>query len=105
MGIVAQTFGGKKKESKSKSKDQKNATARRRLSREVDAAPEPAKSYGVKVVEFWDMGASQHQDRLWSAYFPGTEIIIWVIDSSNKKRILESAELLQAVLTDPTLPL
>lgn len=98
---MTRTFGTRsKRKPASKSVGFKNATE----FESTTTAPAEEKSYGVRVVEYWDMGAGQNQDRLWSTYFTAAEAIIWVVDSSSKKKVLESAQLLQQVLGDSSLP-
>jgi len=52
----------------------------------------------------WDVGGKERVIRqLWKLYYPGTQGIIYVVDSNDRDRIADAREELHRVLTDPEL--
>lgn len=54
----------------------------------------PTIGFAVETIEFkklkfniWDIGGQDKIRALWKHYYPGTDAIIWVVDSTDKKRI------------------
>ncbi|KAH7905797.1 ARF/SAR [Hygrophoropsis aurantiaca] len=70
----------------------------------------PTIGFNVETVEYknisftvWDIGG-QHKIRpLWRHYFPNTQGIIYVVDSSDRDRIAEAREELQQLLNEDDL--
>ena len=67
----------------------------------------PTIGFNVETVEFcgssltvWDVGGQDKIRQLWRHYFQGTEGIIFVIDSSDRDRILEARDELYKILGD-----
>ena len=46
----------------------------------------------------WDISTQAVSRRLWSHYFPGTEALIFVVDSSDRERLEDAAEELRTAL-------
>lgn len=46
----------------------------------------------------WDISTQVLSRRLWSHYFPGTQALIFVVDSSDRERLAEAAEELSTAL-------
>eukprot|EP00938_MAST-03A_sp_MAST-3A-sp1_P005963 g5963.t1 len=49
-------------------------------------------------VMIWDFGGSRNQEKSWPMYFLGTDIFIFVIDSSRRKYVEKASKLLDNVL-------
>ena len=58
-----------------------------------------------KNLEFncWDIGGQYKLRSLWQHYFENTQGLIYVVDSSDKDRIDESAEALAMILSDESM--
>ena len=50
----------------------------------------------VKTRDFnfsvWDVGGQTELRDLWRHYYPGTNAVVWVVDSADKKRLAHSNE-------------
>ena len=55
-----------------------------------------------KNLEFnaWDIGGQHKLRSLWAHYFDNTDALIYVVDSNDEERIMESAESLSNILED-----
>jgi GTPase SAR1 family protein len=49
----------------------------------------------------WDVGGGKQASRLWKHYFDSIDLVIFVIDSSDKKRLFQANEMLGRVVRDP----
>ncbi len=55
--------------------------------------------YKKTSLTVWDVGGQQRIRTLWRHYYQNTQGLIYVVDSSDKDRLAESAEELQAILS------
>lgn len=46
---------------------------------------------GVKL-NFWDLGGQEELQSLWDKYYAESHAVIYIVDSSDRDRILESKE-------------
>jgi ADP-ribosylation factor-like protein 3 len=53
---------------------------------------------GVKLT-VWDVGGQESLREYWGNYFEGTDALVYVIDSADRKRLEESGKELQKLLT------
>lgn len=65
----------------------------------------PTKGFNIKnlahegfKLTVWDIGGQEALRAYWSNYFNGTDLLVYVIDSSDKKRLAKSGEELQKLL-------
>jgi GTPase SAR1 family protein len=58
-----------------------------------------------KNIQFsvWDIGGQDRIRKLWRHYFAGTNLLIWVVDSNDTQRIIESRGELHALLKEDEL--
>lgn len=70
----------------------------------------PTIGFNVEQVEFgkstftvWDVGGQEKIRPLWRHYYMGTDALIYVVDSTDKERLEESAEELHKILLDPSM--
>ncbi|GAM21808.1 hypothetical protein SAMD00019534_049830, partial [Acytostelium subglobosum LB1] len=53
------------------------------------------------VFTVWDVGGQDKIRNLWRHYYVGTQVLIYVVDSSDRERMEESKQQLYRVLNDP----
>ncbi|MFH4973946.1 hypothetical protein AB6A40_000655 [Gnathostoma spinigerum] len=70
----------------------------------------PTIGFNVETVEYknicftvWDVGGQSTIRPLWRHYYQNTEGIIYVVDSNDRERVLESREELQSMMTEDEL--
>ena len=70
----------------------------------------PTIGFNVETVEFknikfnvWDVGGQDKIRVLWRHYFAGTDALIYVVDSTDVKRIEKSKQALHSMLEEPEL--
>ena len=70
----------------------------------------PTIGFGVETIQFknlkfnvWDIGGQDKIRVFWKHYFPGTDALIYVVDTSDKKRVKLCKEELHKILTDEDL--
>ncbi|KAI8896187.1 ADP-ribosylation factor family-domain-containing protein [Globomyces pollinis-pini] len=70
----------------------------------------PTQGFNVKSVEsdgfklnLWDIGGQETIRPYWRNYFEGSDILIYVIDSSDKRRLAETGEQLSQLLAESKL--
>ena len=80
------------------------------LSDEDIAQIVPTKGFNIKnlahegfKLTVWDIGGQEALRAYWSNYFNGTDLLVYVIDSSDKKRLAKSGEELQKLLEEKDL--
>jgi ADP-ribosylation factor-like protein 3 len=85
-------------------------TILKKLTEEEPSPSEPTKGFNVKSVEregvkvsLWDIGGQQSIRTYWENYFEETDALLYVIDSSDKKRLEESGQELTKLLSHETL--
>ncbi|EGG16828.1 ADP-ribosylation like factor [Cavenderia fasciculata] len=68
----------------------------------------PTVGFTVETIKFhntsftiWDVGGQDKIRNLWRHYYVGTQVLIYVIDSSDRERLEESKQQLYRVLNDP----
>jgi ADP-ribosylation factor-like protein 3 len=68
----------------------------------------PTKGFNIKnlahegfKLTVWDVGGQKALRTYWGNYFSGTDALIYVIDSADKKRLNESGQELQKLLEVP----
>eukprot|EP01132_Coremiostelium_polycephalum_P006022 gene6022-7502_t len=68
----------------------------------------PTVGFSVETIQFqnltftvWDVGGQDKIRNLWRHYYVGTQVLVYVIDSSDKERLEESKQQLYRVLNDP----
>lgn len=44
------------------------------------------------VINFWDLGGQKELQLLWDKYYLDAHAVVWVIDSCDKERLIESSE-------------
>jgi small GTP-binding protein len=54
----------------------------------------------ISSFDIWDVGGANRTRAFWTYYYRGMCGIIFVVDASQKERILESAEALKSVISD-----
>lgn len=59
--------------------------------------------HGTFKLNVWDVGGQRAIRQFWSNYYDGTEGIIWVIDSADRKRLEETGEELSELLVEEKL--
>ena len=60
--------------------------------------------YHKMIFSLWDLGGSQDFRAFWRLYFKGTQAIIFVIDSSDLKRMDEARESMQTPIMHASTP-
>ena len=67
----------------------------------------PTIGFNVETIKYkklemsmWDVGGQNKIRPLWRHYYQGTDALIYVVDSSDRDRLEEAAEELQAILAD-----
>merc|ERR1712226_1704204 len=70
----------------------------------------PTISFNVETVEYknisftvWDVGGRDKIRPLWRHYFPNTQVLIFVVDSSDRERMLEAEKELWKMLREEEL--
>ncbi len=65
----------------------------------------PTKGFNIKnltqegfKLTVWDIGGQEALRTYWSNYFQGTDALVYVIDSADRKRLAKSGEELQKLL-------
>lgn len=53
---------------------------------------------GGVILSFWDLGGQRELQLLWEKYFREAHGIIWVVDSSDRDRLQESAQAFDSVI-------
>ncbi|EFA79443.1 hypothetical protein PPL_07861 [Heterostelium album PN500] len=68
----------------------------------------PTVGFSVETIHFqnltftiWDVGGQDKIRNLWRHYYVGTQVLVYVIDSSDRERLEESKQQLYRVLNDP----
>lgn len=51
----------------------------------------------------WDVGGGKQASRLWKHYFDSIDGVIYVIDSTDKKRLFMVKEMAMRVVKDPSM--
>ena len=59
--------------------------------------------YKNLTMTVWDVGGQDKIRRLWKHYFPNTDCIIYVVDSSDRSRLQEAREELHVMMGDDSL--
>eukprot|EP01012_Entosiphon_sulcatum_P031408 TRINITY_DN395_c0_g1_i2.p2 TRINITY_DN395_c0_g1~~TRINITY_DN395_c0_g1_i2.p2 ORF type:complete len:179 (+),score=50.66 TRINITY_DN395_c0_g1_i2:32-568(+) len=82
----------------------------RRLSDEDPSNTSPTQGFNIKSVQregfklnLWDIGGQKAIRSYWANYFDETDLLIWVVDSSDKKRLEETGTELTALLAEDKL--
>jgi len=80
------------------------------LSEEDIKSIEPTKGFNIKNLSHdgfkltvWDIGGQKAIREYWANYFEGTDALVYVIDSSDKKRLEESSTELKQLVTESAL--
>eukprot|EP01118_Nematostelium_gracile_P012818 TRINITY_DN4741_c0_g1_i2.p1 TRINITY_DN4741_c0_g1~~TRINITY_DN4741_c0_g1_i2.p1 ORF type:complete len:216 (-),score=46.26 TRINITY_DN4741_c0_g1_i2:58-705(-) len=60
-------------------------------------------TYQKFSLTFWDLGGHQKFREVWESYLQDTDILVWLIDSSDHERFEESSNELKKIVTDPKL--
>ena len=75
------------------------------LSNESIAQITPTHGFNIKnlshdgfKLNVWDVGGQKTLRTYWSNYFQGSDALVFVIDSADKKRLIESGSELQKIL-------
>jgi ADP-ribosylation factor-like protein 2 len=70
----------------------------------------PTLGFNIKTLEFknyrlnvWDVGGQQTIRSYWRNYFEQTDGLVWVIDATDSRRVLDSAKELHALLKEERL--
>ncbi|CAA90353.2 ADP-ribosylation factor-like protein 2 [Caenorhabditis elegans] len=71
---------------------------------------EPTLGFDIKTVHFkdfqlnlWDVGGQKSLRSYWKNYFESTDALIWVVDSSDRERLLQCSEELKKLLGEERL--
>jgi len=85
-------------------------TALKKLADEAPAEITPTQGFNIKSVNVdgfklnvWDIGGQKHIRPYWKNYYDGTDALIYIIDSSDKRRVDEAAEELTALMSEEKL--
>ena len=80
-------------------------TILKKLSNEDPTSTTPTQGFNVKTLQqdgfklnIWDIGGQRQIRDFWKNYYKGTDAIVFVVDSTDKKRQLESAQVLHETL-------
>jgi len=58
------------------------------------------KKIRTQRIVMWDFGTRKDQHRNWHAYYPGSDVVIWVVDARSERFVRQSAELLENVVKE-----
>ncbi|KAI8923024.1 ADP-ribosylation factor family-domain-containing protein [Entophlyctis helioformis] len=82
----------------------------KRLAGEDISEIKPTQGFNVKSVHqdgikmnVWDIGGQQSIRPYWRNYFESTDVLIYVVDSSDRRRLEETGEELNGLLSEPKL--
>nr|KAJ3421744.1 ADP-ribosylation factor protein 3 [Polyrhizophydium stewartii] len=82
----------------------------KRLAGEDISEIKPTQGFNVKTVQqegikmnVWDIGGQQAIRPYWRNYFESTDVLIYVVDSSDKRRLEETGDELSTLLTEQKL--
>ncbi|XP_027784744.2 ADP-ribosylation factor-like protein 11 [Marmota flaviventris] len=64
---------------------------------------EPLEAPGHKSVILWDVGGQAQLRASWKDYLEGTEVLVYVLDSTDEARLPEAVGELKEVLKDPNM--
>jgi ADP-ribosylation factor-like protein 3 len=85
-------------------------TLLRKLSEEDVESVTPTQGFNVKSLKhgsfkltMWDVGGQRAVRQYWSNYFDGSEGLVWVIDSADRKRLEETRAELAEILEEEKL--
>ena len=85
-------------------------TALKKLANEDPSQITPTQGFNIKSVQtagyklnVWDIGGQKHIRPYWKNYYENTDAIIYIVDSSDKRRFDEAAEELEGLLKEELL--
>lgn len=85
-------------------------TCLKKLSEEDISHISPTQGFNIKTlnkdgfkVNVWDIGGQKAIRTYWNNYFDNTDVLIYVVDSADKKRLEETGVELQALLSEQKL--
>ncbi|KAI8849015.1 ADP-ribosylation factor family-domain-containing protein [Chytridium lagenaria] len=75
----------------------------KRLALEDITEVKPTQGFNIKSMNVWDIGGQKAIRPYWRNYFDSTDVLIYVIDSSDKRRLEETGEELNQLLEESKL--
>lgn len=64
---------------------------------------EPLEALGHKSLILWDVGGQAQLRASWKDYLEGTDVLVYVLDSTDEARLPEAVDELREVLNDPNM--